>query len=169
MNFLVKHILRLRNTLRRNLTMLGLKLQYGSRLQAKKFHFRNNFSLIIEGEGKISIGRNVFFNNGCSLTSMQNIQIGDNCVFGENVHIYDHNHEYRDRDVIISKQGFSSDDVVIEEDCWLGTNVTILKGVHIGKHSVVGAGVVVYKDLPAYSVTICKQDLLTTIIEKKEI
>ena len=49
----------------------------------------------------------------------------------------------------------------IEEDCWIGSNVTILKGVHIGKHSVVGAGVVVYKDLPAHSLTVCKQNICT--------
>ena len=56
------------------------------------------------------------------------------------------------------RRGFS---VFIEEDCWIGSNVTILKGVHIGKHSVVGAGVIVYKDLPAHSLTVCKQNICT--------
>ena len=51
--------------------------------------------------------------------------------------------------------------VHIEDDCWIGSNVVILKGVHIGRHSVVGAGVVIYKDLPANSVVVCKQSLVS--------
>lgn len=66
---------------------------------------------------------------------------------------------------MICKQGFISDEIVIEDDCWIGSNVTILKGVHIGRHSVVGAGVIVYKDLPENSVTICKQNIVTDSIE----
>ncbi len=87
------------------------------------------------------------------------ISIGDNCIFGENVKLYDHNHKHSGGDKLISQQGFVSDEIVIDEDCWIGSNVTILKGVHIGKHSVVGAGVIVYKDLPANSITICKQNI----------
>ena len=66
---------------------------------------------------------------------------------------------------MIWDQRFTESVVVIEEDCWIASNVTILKGVHIGKHSVVGAGVIVYKDLPAYSVTFCKQELINKNIE----
>lgn len=83
--------------------------------------------------------------------------------FGENVHLYDHNHNYEEKDVLICNQGFSSDEIIIEEGCWIGSNVTILKGVHIGKHSVIGAGVIVYKDLPENSLTINKQNIVTKI------
>ena len=62
-------------------------------------------------------------------------------------------------DKLISKQGFQSDEVVIEDDCWIATNVTILKGVHVGRHSVIGTGVILYKDVPANSVIVCKQEL----------
>lgn len=43
-------------------------------------------------------------------------------------------------------------DVVVEEDVWLGVNVTLLSGVNIGRGSIVGAGAVVTKDVPPYSV-----------------
>lgn len=43
-------------------------------------------------------------------------------------------------------------DVVIEEDVWLGVNVTILSGVTIGRGAIVAAGAVVTKDVPPYSV-----------------
>lgn len=126
----------------------------------QKFHFRSGFHVFIEENGILEIQKNVFFNNNCSITAREKISIGSNCIFGENVKIYDHNHEYKDKSCLISKQGFSSEKVIIEEDCWIGSNVTILKGVHIGKHSVVGAGVIVYKDIPENSVIICKQELI---------
>lgn len=145
--------------------MFSLKLQYGKQFQAEKFHFRKGFSVFIEENGLLKIGKNVFFNNYCSITARQKISIGDNCIFGENVKLYDHNHKYKDGDKLICKQGFISDEITIDEDCWIGSNVTILKGVHIGKHSVVGAGVIVYKDLPANSITVCKQNVSTDIIK----
>ena len=86
--------------------------------------------------------------------------IGDHCIFGENVKIYDHNHKYNDLSMPIGKQGFSSKEIVIEDNCWIASNVIILKGVHIGANSVIGAGVIVYKDVPENSVVVCRQDII---------
>ena len=49
---------------------------------------------------------------------------------------------------------FSSAPVVIEQNCWLGINVVVLKGVRIGHHSVVGAGSVVTRDVPPFSTVV---------------
>lgn len=163
MFFVIKHICRLYNTIHRRLKVLSLNLQYGKNFQAQKFHFRRGFQVFIEDNGILCIGKNVFFNNYCSITARKKIVISDNCIFGENVHLYDHNHNYEEKDVLICNQGFSSDEIIIEEGCWIGSNVTILKGVHIGKHSVIGAGVIVYKDLPENSLTINKQNIVTKI------
>lgn len=46
------------------------------------------------------------------------------------------------------------EDVTIEEDCWIGANVTILKGVTIGRGCVIGAGALVNKSLPPYAVAV---------------
>ena len=159
MNFMCKHIMRLKNTLYRRYKMLTWKFQYGDSLIAKKFHFRDNFHIYIEEDGLLIIGENVFFNNNCSITTRKKITIGKNCIFGENVKIYDHNHKFKDTNKPIYQQGFSSEEVMIEEDCWIASDVIILKGVHIGKHSVIGAGVVVYKNIPSHSVVICNQNL----------
>ena len=43
-------------------------------------------------------------------------------------------------------------DVVIEKDVWIGANVTILKGVHIGEGAIIAAGSLVIKDVPAYGI-----------------
>lgn len=42
--------------------------------------------------------------------------------------------------------------MIIEEDVWIGANVTILKGVTIGKSSIIAAGALVIKDVPPYSI-----------------
>ena len=43
-------------------------------------------------------------------------------------------------------------DIIIEDDVWIGTKAIILKGVTVGEGSIVGAGTVVFKDVPAYSI-----------------
>lgn len=160
MNILVKHIIRLKNTVVRHLRMLSLKLQYGSQIKLQKFHFRDNFHVYIEDEGILEIGKDCFFNNGCSITARKKISIGDNCIFGENVKIYDHNHCYQNRNQLIRTQGFKAADIEIGNDCWIASNVVILKGVHIGNHCVIGAGIVVYKDIPSNTLVIAKQNLI---------
>lgn len=48
--------------------------------------------------------------------------------------------------------------VKVEDDCWIGSNVTILDGITIGKGSVIGAGVLISKNVPAGSIVIDKRD-----------
>lgn len=145
---------------RSRIILCMFKLIYGHRLTLSKgVYVRKGFVTIIEDEGKICIGKDVFFNNFCSLNSISGITIGDNCIFGENVHIYDHNHVYSDENIPINKQGFTKGEVCIGENCWIGSNVVILKGVKVGKHCVISANTVIYKDIPANSVIINKQNI----------
>lgn len=50
------------------------------------------------------------------------------------------------------KEDFYDQDVTIEEDVWIGANVTILKGVTVGRSSIVAGGALVIKDVPPYSI-----------------
>ncbi|WP_437920239.1 acyltransferase [Sphingobacterium sp. LRF_L2] len=131
------------------------KLKLGHRVVV-----RNGFSLIIEKEGKIEIGNNCFFNNYCSIVSMSSITIDEGTIFGENVKIYDHNHRYDDKSMLLKKQGYTSAPIKIGKNCWVGSNVVILKGVNIGDNCVIGAGCVVYKNIEDGTVLINKQDLM---------
>jgi acetyltransferase-like isoleucine patch superfamily enzyme len=136
------------------------KFRYG-----RKFTFRKGVSIAIDGNGRIEIGNDVFFNNYVSLTSNNAyIRIGDGSVFGEGVKIYDHNHCYSDISIPIKDQGYSSAPVTVGAHCWVASNVLILKGVTIGNNCVIGAGCVIYKDVPANTVIINKQDLITSQI-----
>ena len=136
------------------------KLYYGSRLSlGKNFQFRKNFTLLLDNQGKVILGDNVFFNNFCTVCALNEIRIGDGTIFGENVKIYDHNHKYMDPSIPIKQQGYTSAPIHIGKHCWIGSNVIILKGVTIGDNCVIGAGCVIYKDIPANSVVKNKQNL----------
>lgn len=110
--------------------------------------FRNNFHVMIEQNGHITIGSNCFFNNGCSINSLEKVSIGDGTIFGENSHIYDHNHRFRSTSDSIKSQGYAIAPVRIGRHVWVGTNVVILKGVTIGDNAVIGAGCVIESDVP---------------------
>lgn len=126
--------------------------------------FRERFNLTIGG-GKINIGNNVFFNHDCSITCEgSTITIGDGTIFGEGVKIYCHNHKYKDTTRPIKEQGYICAPVSIGKHCWIGSNVVILKGVTIGDNSVVGAGCVVYKDVPENSVVVNKHEWVVKAI-----
>ena len=121
-----------------------LKLIYGKKISfGKKVTFRRRFNIFIENNAKIVIGENCFFNNDCSLNAQQEIIIGKDSIFGENVKIYDHNHVFKSKDERIINQGFKTGKVKIGDDCWIGSNVVILKGVTIGDNVVIGAGCVI--------------------------
>lgn len=118
---------------------------YGKKIEfADTVFVRKNFTVNIDKDAKIIIGRDVFFNNGCSLNAKELITIGDNCLFGEGVKIYDHNHIYTDRNVPIRNQGFKSRTVTIGSNCWIASNVVILPGSNIGNHCVIGANCVIH-------------------------
>lgn len=80
------------------------------------------------------------------------ITIGNHVIFGSMVGIHAGNHVFCDPHRLIKEQGTRHQGIVIEDDCWIGAKVTILDGVTIGRGSVVGAGAVVAKSLPPFSV-----------------
>lgn len=133
----------------------GKKFKYGNH-----FRFRANFHLYIQDEGYVHLGNNVFLNNNFSATSIKSIQIGDDCIFGENVKIYDHNHNYKSYKKPIWKQGLNSRGVVIGNNCWIASNVTILAGVHIGDNCIIGANTLIYKDVPSDSIVKHREEMI---------
>lgn len=95
----------------------------------------------------LKIGFNTFFNRDCKIVSMGSIEIGENCLFGANVGIYDHNHRFDVPGELICRQGMTIGSVVVGSDVWIGNNVVITEGVTIGDHVIVGANSVVTHDL----------------------
>lgn len=100
---------------------------------------------------RVSIGD--FSGVGYRCQVQGNVKIGDHVMMGPEVYIYTQNHKMDRTDIPMDEQGFAEEKaVVIEDDVWIGSRVTILPGVTIGKGSVIGASAVVTKDVPPYSV-----------------
>lgn len=90
----------------------------------------------------IKIGNNCGF-SGTRIRCGKSITIGNNVRCGANTYIADTDGHSDDR------RAGNDRGVVIEDNVWLGLNVVVLKGVHIGKNSLIGANSVVTKDIPA--------------------
>ncbi|WP_235777837.1 acyltransferase [Clostridium culturomicium] len=97
-------------------------------------------------KGVITIGNNVFFNNGCSINCRKSITIGDNSIFGEGIKIYDHDHIFGSG-TLVRENGFIEERVIIGENVWIGSNCIILRGVTIGDNAVIAAGTIVTNDI----------------------
>lgn len=136
----------------------------GSKLTLKHSVFtRRNVSFRVEG-GKLTIGTS-FFNQGCSITCMDNIQIGDNCLFGPNVVVVDHDHEYRYTDESRGNH-YRKAPISIGNNVWIGANVTILRGTQIEDGAVIGAGCVIRGRVEKNTVVINKQDIYIKDIQR---
>lgn len=133
------------------LKKIFLCLIYGHKLSiGKHTTFRKSFSVLILGAGQVRIGRNCFFNHHTSICAKGIIHIGDRTIFGENVKMYDHNHRFS-KDMPLKQQGYSIGKIQIGSDCWIGSNVVLLKGADIGDHCVIGAGCIVNGKIPDWT------------------
>jgi acetyltransferase-like isoleucine patch superfamily enzyme len=96
----------------------------------------------------IQLGKNVFINHACTFLDLGGITIEDDVLIGPKVSIITENHPVNpnDRKILDLKS------VMIKRNSWIGANSTILPGVTIGENSVVAAGSVVTKDVPANTV-----------------
>lgn len=104
--------------------------------------------------GRVEIGTGTYIGPYTCITGPGQVKIGNNCMIASQVGIYANNHQFNDRDCLIKEQGLTTEGIVIGDDCWLGTGVKVLDGVTISKGSVIGAGAVVTKDIPPYSVAV---------------
>jgi acetyltransferase-like isoleucine patch superfamily enzyme len=106
----------------------------------------NNNSILEIGDGT-NIGRNV------TISSLKSIRIGKKCLLSYNVSLLDHEHLFNNPKISPMDNCLTEgQEIVIKDDCFVGAHSFIMKGVHLGKHCVVGANSVVTKSFPDYSV-----------------
>lgn len=109
----------------------------------------------VSPNAKIQFGNNVRIAHHFQISCARYVNIKSNVNIASFVFIADHNHSYEDITEPIMNQGILLDcdsSVVIDEGTWIGTKVTIVGNVKIGKHCVIGANSVVTKDIPDFSV-----------------
>jgi len=117
-----------------------------------KFNHKDTFSY-----QNITIGNDVYIAPGAVfLSSDSELFIGNKVLFGPNVTIItgDHASDLRGRFIfdITEKKPGEDLPVTIEDDVWVGTGATILKGVKVRRGSIIAAGAVVTKDVPPYAI-----------------
>ena len=100
----------------------------------------------------VHIGSHCDFNEGVFLTGGGGITIGDYVGLGPGVKIWSVNHRYEDPDTPWLLQGHEKLPVIIEDDVWLGANCFIMPGLTIGKGSILSAGTILMKSIPAYAI-----------------
>jgi maltose O-acetyltransferase len=94
----------------------------------------------------ITLGRKCFFNFNCVVLDVCQVRIGEFTLFGPSVQIYTATHPL---DAILRRTQESGKPVVIGSDVWVGGAAIICPGVSIGNGTVIGAGSVVTRDIPA--------------------
>lgn len=131
------------------LTALGLKMGENVYLQGP---------IYFDYGCNISIGDNSYANFNLTILDTCQVSIGKNVFIGTGVSIVTPLHplRYQERNQYLHEHGYMSDKeygkpIVIEDNCWIATNVTILPGVTIGEGCVIGAGSVVSKSIPKNS------------------
>lgn len=111
-----------------------------------------DYTIINNAVGDIVIGNHTRVGLGNTLIGP--VTIGDKVNLAQNVVISGLNHNFEDIDKPIAIQGVTTQQITIEDNVWIGANSVVLPGVHIGRHVVIGAGSVVSRDIPSYSVAI---------------
>jgi acetyltransferase-like isoleucine patch superfamily enzyme len=103
--------------------------------------------------GRISIGGGSLLNLNVMIAAVDEVVIGDHCMFANGCLVTDGNHRFDDPETPVPWQGFTSKGPVrIGDNVWFGANVVVTNGVTIGRRSVIGANSVVTDDLPEFSI-----------------
>jgi maltose O-acetyltransferase len=110
----------------------------------------------VEGNVFIADGRWIAIGDGSSLghgSRVYGVTMGDNVMVGPNCTFLKDNHVFADVTRPMRGQGLSAPTCpVIEDDVWIGEKVVILPGIRVGTGSIVGAGSVVTKDVPPFTI-----------------
>lgn len=119
--------------------------------QSCKIH---QYALLDARDGSISLGSNCSVNDYCVFYGMGGLNIGNDVRIATHTVIVTADHVFDDPENPIRLQGLKLKPVTIDDNVWIGMNVTILGGVHIGYGAVIGAGSVVTKSIPAWGVAV---------------
>lgn len=109
---------------------------------------------------QVIFGKNVELGDYVHIGALESVVIGDNVLMASKIYISDHDHGiYAGQNIspagqIQSEKPLQISPVVIGNNVWLGENVCVLKGVHIGENSIIGASSVVTKSIPANSIAV---------------
>ncbi|HET8573279.1 MAG TPA: acyltransferase [Edaphocola sp.] len=108
--------------------------------------------VIIQGTGKLYIGKKSYISSFSVIGVNKSITIGKNVMIADGVSIRDTDHCFDDLSIPMIEQGITTAPVVIEDNVWIGYGAVVTKGVNIGAGAIIAANAVVTKDVPANAI-----------------
>lgn len=114
--------------------------------------FRRGFRAEIGPEGRVEVGTMTAFTYDVLIQCSTSVTIGEWCMFGEGVLIVDGSHRFREVDKPIALQGYDYRPIVIGDHAGVMSKATVIADV--GERAFVGAGAVVTKPIPPYSLAV---------------
>jgi acetyltransferase-like isoleucine patch superfamily enzyme len=126
---------------------------YGRLVLGRWVHIGNDCALRCH-EGTLTLGDKSVLARDISINCYLDVEIGDSALIADGVYISDFDHKFADLTAPIKDQGIAKSRVRIGRDVWIGTKVTVVRGVTIGDGSVIGANAVVTRDVPSFSVAV---------------
>ena len=105
-------------------------------------------------EGYIKVDEGVYIGTGTTLFGHRGLEIGAHTLLAQNITLTPYSHIFDNPNDIIYSQGGHCKKVTIGRDCYLGMGVDVMYSGDIGEGSIVGAGSVVVKPIPPYSVAV---------------
>jgi len=114
----------------------------------------NDSVVINANRGRVTLGDRSWLGPFCLVYGNGGVTIGSNVLVAGHSSINTVSHSIDRCDIPVNDQPVLIDPVVIEDDVWIGLNAVILQGVTIGRGTIVGAGAVVNKSIPPWSIAV---------------
>lgn len=109
------------------------------------------FSFVSSQQGSVKIGSENFIGPGVRIQGFGGVLVGNHCMIAANVFISSSNHNISNPHALDYLRGEIGDKVEIEDYVWIGANCVITSGITVAHHSIVGAGAVVTRSVPSYT------------------
>lgn len=111
-------------------------------------------TIILAGVGKTIINERVSIGVGSFIYASSGVEIGKDSLLADNVRVMAGGHRFKDASKLLRLQEPWVKKTTIGQDVWLGSSAIVLGGLTVGDGAVVGAGAVVTKDIPSYSIAV---------------
>lgn len=112
------------------------------------------FVTTIENPSGVTLGNNVWMSGNVALYACNGIKIGNDVIIAKDVSLISGDHAFSQKNKKINEQGMKTGEppIIIGNDVWIGEKAIILKSVNIGDGCIIGAGSVVTKNVPPYTI-----------------
>lgn len=127
----------------------GVKFEIGkdARVVLGRWSWLGDDCKIRAHEGVIEIGAKSVLGQECTLSCFQQISIGRDCIIADRVMMIDFDHGTAEVERAIREQGIYKRDVRVGHNVWIGYGASLLRGVTVGDHAVIGTRAVVTSDV----------------------